>query len=89
MIIRFLVQIFALCEHILAFLRSAGIDTADIAHFCKQSEVLKFVRFIDKQPVNAQFLKGDNIVFFLCIHQLFQTGFQLLFRGLQPLHSEV
>ena len=89
MIIGFLVQIFALGEHIFTFLRCACVDTADIAHFCKQSEVLKFVRFIDKQPVNTEFFKGDNIVFFLCIHQLFQTGFQLLFRGLQPLHSEV
>ena len=89
MIISFLVQIFALSEHIFTFLRCACVDTADIAHFCKQSEVLKFVRFIDKQSVNTEFFKGDNIVFFLCIHQLFQTGFQLLFRGLQPPYSEV
>ena len=89
MIIRFLVQIFALSEHIFTFLRCACVDTADIAHFCKQSKVLKLVCFIDKQPVNTEFFKGNNIVFFLCVHQLFQTSFQLLFRGFQPLYSEV
>ena len=39
------------------------------------------MRFVHKQPVNAQFLKRHHAVFFLPVRQLLQLGFQI-FLGL-------
>ena len=83
------IEIFALCRHVLAFLRSGVLYPGDIPHFCKQAEVLKFVRFIYENPVYAKLLKGDSIVLFLRVHQLFQTGFQFLFKAFQLLNGEI
>ena len=47
------------------------------------------MRFIHKQAVHAELLKGDNIIFPACFCELFQPGLDTLFRFLQALDSEI
>lgn len=53
------------------FLRFTGGQTSDIAHFCREEQILVKMRFVHKKSVNAQLFKGDNIILALIGAQLF------------------
>ena len=80
-----LVDIAALQEHIRGFLRIAGGKSCDIPHLGIEEEVLETVRLVNIEPVNAELLKGDNIVLAAAVLQLFQTSFQALLCAFQRL----
>ena len=46
------------------------------------------MRLVHKQPVYAEFLKGDNVVFAALVVQFFQLQFQILFQLLHLLDGE-
>lgn len=46
------------------------------------------MRLVHKQAINAQLLKGDNIIFAACFHQLLQPNFQTFLGFLQCLNRE-
>ena len=83
-----LVDIAALQEHVRGFLRIAGGKSCDISHLGIEEEVLETVRLVNIEPVNAELLKGDNIVLAAAVLQLFQTSFQALLCALQRLDRE-
>ena len=75
-VVRQLVQIATFHKQVAGFLRLRLGDTADIAHLCDQKQVFEVVRFIHKNAVNAQFLKGNKAVLAALVVELFQLGLQ-------------
>ena len=61
---------------------------AHIPHFGEGREVLVVVRFVNKQPVDAQFFKGHNVVLARLIVQLIQLGLHLLLCTFQLLDGK-
>ena len=55
-----------------------GGEARHIPHFRDHEQVFVKIRFVHKQPVNAQFLKGHNAVLFLVRSQFLQLGLQPL-----------
>ena len=70
--VRLPVEIAAFVIQVSAFLRLRLRNARYIAHFCHQKQVLKIVRLVHKQLVNAEFLKGHNAVLALLGVQLFE-----------------
>ena len=71
-----LVHILALHKHIRRFLRFRCGQTCDIAHFCVEEQVLERVRLVYKQPIYAQLLKGNHIVFSVGCPEFLQSRLQ-------------
>ena len=84
-----LVHITALHKHIRRFLSFGSGQTCHIPHFGIEEQVLERMALIHEQSVNAQLLKGDNIVLFVCGKELIQSGFQRFSGFLHLLDGEV
>ena len=75
-----LVHVAALAKHIAGFLRVCLCDTRHVSHFCVEEQILKTMRFVHKQAVNAQFLKRYYAVFLVLRRQFLQLYFQIFLR---------
>ena len=58
-------------------------DTGDVSHLCVKEGVFVVVRFVDKQPIDAEFLKCDHVILAALIVQLFELRFQPALRFLK------
>ena len=71
-----LVHILALHKHIRRFLRFRCGQARNIAHFCVEEQVLERVCLVYEQPVYAQLLKGNHIVFSVGCPEFLQSRLQ-------------
>ena len=76
-------------KHIEGTFRTAVGQSGDPRHFGKSPQVFEEVRFVDKQPVDPQFLEGQKIIFLFLSGQLFQPGFPGFFRSRQFLDDTI
>lgn len=76
--VRDLIDVPALEQHIRGFLRVRGGQPGHIAHLGIKEQVFEAVRFIHKQPIHAQLLEGDHVIFAHRILKLFQPRRQSL-----------
>ena len=83
-----LVQITALHIQVAGFLCLRLADTADVAHFCERGEVFIVMRFVDEQAVNAQFLKGYDVILAGLVVEPVQLCLNLLLAAFQLLDGE-
>ena len=77
-----LIDVAAFQQHIGGFLRIRCRESGHIAHLCIKKQVLEGVCLVHIEPVNAQLLKGNNIILSSGFQQLFQLGLQSFLRAL-------
>ena len=80
-----LVHVAALHIKVAGFHGFGLADTADISHFGESGKVLVIMSFVDKNTINAQFLKGYNIVLSGLVVQLVELLFDRFLGALQLL----
>ena len=84
-----LVQIHALHQHIAAFLALCLGNTRHIAHFGGNHGVFEIMCFVHHQAVNAQILKGDDIILALLVVELIQLFLKLFSRAFHLFDREI
>ena len=77
-----LIDVAAFQQHIRGFLCIRCRESGHIAHLRIKKQVLEGVCLVHIEPVNAQLLKGDDIILSSGFQQFFQLGFQSLLRAL-------
>ena len=83
-----LIDVAAFQQHIGGFLRIRCRESGHIAHLCIEEQVLEGVRLVHIEPVNTQFLKGNNIILSSGFQQFFQLGLQSFLRALHGLDGK-
>ena len=62
-------------------------QTGDARHLGDVKKIFEIVRLVHKEPVNAEFLKGQRVVFLVAGGKGFEFGFQTFFGLFQFLHQ--
>ena len=83
-----LVQIAALHIQVAGLLGLRLADAADIAHFGEGGKVFIIMRLVHKQPVDAQFLEGHDVILSALVVQLLEPQLRRLLRLFQLLDGE-
>ena len=83
-----LIDVAAFQQHIRRFLRIRCRESGHISHLCIEKQVLEGVCLVHIEPVNAQFLKGNDIILSSGFQQFFQLGFQSFLRALHGLDGK-
>ena len=86
---RQLVKVSAFHNQVGAFMRFGLCDTADVSHFGCEKQILVVMALVNKEPVNTQLLKGNNIVLAALVVELLQFGLERLFALFKLLDREV
>ena len=83
-----LIHVAALHIEVAGLLRFGLGDAAHVPHFRKRREVFIIMGFINKNAVNAQFLKRDQIILAALVVQAFQFLFDAFPGALQLLDGK-
>ena len=62
-------------------------QTGDARHLGNVKKIFEVVRLVHEDPVNAEFLEGQRVVFFMSGGKGFEFGLQTFFRFFQFLHQ--
>ena len=83
------VHIPAFVEHIRGALGFGGGQACNVAHLGVEKQIFVCLRFVNKQPVNTQLFKVDDIIFAIHALHFFQPGLDAPFGFLQLFDGEL